>query len=70
MKSLNGRNDEMLLTTPQAAEYLPYTRGTLNTFRRQMRGPKCIKIGGRYFYKVKHVREYLEGQFIDTDPRV
>jgi hypothetical protein len=60
MKSLEDLRDEDLLTAKQAASYVPYTQGTLNTYRRTHRGPQCVKLGGRFFYKVKHLKEYLD----------
>jgi hypothetical protein len=62
MKILNDLDDETLLNTVQACQYVPYTKATLNLYRRRGKGPKSIRIGGRCFYKVKDLRDYLKGE--------
>jgi len=61
MKNYKELDEDQLLTTVQAAEYLPYKAVSLNIFRQRGTGPKYLKIGGNVFYKREHIQEFLEG---------
>ena len=48
-----------LLTTTETAEGLRLKRSTLENMRWQGTGPRFYKLGGRVFYHIDDVREWL-----------
>lgn len=64
MKNLNDLRDDEMLTAIQASDYIPLSRHTLNRIRKTSEGPICTRIGGRFFYKVAHLKEYMKGEVV------
>ena len=59
------------LNTPEAAKYLTdrgtkYTRGTLEVWRSQGRGPRYRKVGRNVFYAPGDLDRFAEGQVVET----
>jgi hypothetical protein len=50
-----------LLSAAQAAEVLGRSTVTLERWRMQSRGPRAVRLNGRYHYDVASIAEYLEG---------
>jgi len=48
-----------LLTTPETAEGLRLKKSTLQNMRWQGTGPRFYKLGGRVFYHIDDLREWL-----------
>ena len=48
-----------LLTTPETAEGLRLKKSTLQNMRWQGTGPRFHKLGGRVFYHIDDIREWL-----------
>jgi predicted site-specific integrase-resolvase len=67
MPSLNDYSDDALLSAKEASQYIPLSRMTLHIYRHQLKGPVCIRRGGRYFYKVKDLKDYLKGEIVTTN---
>lgn len=56
--------DVILMTTPEAAEYLRFTPAALEKWRRLETGPPYIRLGQQVRYDRQDLDEYLEGQKI------
>ena len=67
MKNLDELPDSGLLTSKEAVEYIPLSVDTLNVYRKQCKGPLCTRIGGRYYYKVEHLKQYMKGEVLPND---
>ncbi len=59
------------LNTAQAAQFLaeigtPFTAGTLEVWRCLGKGPRYRKVGQRVFYAPEDLKEYSNGQVVET----
>jgi hypothetical protein len=68
--TLNDLPDEELLSAKEASKYIPLTRMTLHIYRHKLKGPVCIRRGGRYYYKVKDLKDYMDGEYLITSRQV
>ena len=71
MPSLNELPEDELLTGAQASQYLHLTKNTLKIYRHRKTGPTYIRIGGSIFYRVDHLKQYLQqGEIITPTAKV
>lgn len=54
------KNTTILLTVPEAAEFLRCSEALLNRWRVEGDGPHFLKIGRKVLYKLDHLLKYLE----------
>jgi DNA-binding transcriptional MerR regulator len=54
--------NENLIPIKEAAEIAGVTRVTLKNWHDRDVGPKRIKIGGRWFYKLEDIKNFLNGE--------
>jgi excisionase family DNA binding protein len=53
-------HQQIYLTTVQAAHFLALHPDTLRSWRKQEKGPACIKLGTRYRYRREALDAFLE----------
>lgn len=49
-----------LMRQAEAAKYLELTTRTLHRYRKNGTGPKCYRIGARWFYKQADLDKYID----------
>lgn len=59
------------LTTEEAAEYLGYSAGTIENWRREnpYKGPKYYKPMGKVFYFEQDLKEWLESNKVERQTK-